>query len=128
MWVARAGAASSARRAHPTSPTMPEPYSARASRAGFAALLALVAACDRAPTMPSTERSLRPATHAASSLAPTNAAALAQLGQHVFEDRDLSLQRNQSCATCHDAAFGFTSPDVARNGAGAVVPGSVASR
>jgi cytochrome c peroxidase len=53
---------------------------------------------------------------------------LAELGARIFNDKNLSLQRNQSCASCHDAAWGFTSPNPSINGAGAVMFGSVPDR
>jgi cytochrome c peroxidase len=53
---------------------------------------------------------------------------LAQLGREIFHDVNLSLRRNQSCATCHDEAWGFSSPNTAINAAGAVMPGSVPTR
>lgn len=34
------------------------------------------------------------------------------LGKLLFEDTRLSANGNQSCASCHDAASGFTDPDV----------------
>lgn len=53
---------------------------------------------------------------------------LARLGREIFRDENLSLRRNQSCAFCHDAAWGFTSPDPNINARGAVVHGSVRTR
>ena len=53
---------------------------------------------------------------------------LTALGQATFNHVNLSLRRNQSCATCHDEAWGFTSPDVAINAGGSVMFGSVHSR
>lgn len=47
------------------------------------------------------------------------------LGKAVFFDEDLSLNRNQSCASCHDPAVGWTGPDSALNAAGAVYEGSI---
>jgi cytochrome c peroxidase len=32
---------------------------------------------------------------------------LAELGQKIFEDKDLSIRKNQSCASCHAAEWGF---------------------
>ena len=49
-----------------------------------------------------------------------------QLGKAVFFDPDLSLHQNQSCASCHDPAFGFTGPGLDVNLHGAVYEGSVA--
>lgn len=99
---------------------MGSPHTAR--RAVSAALLTLsLAACQDDPSAPATE--LTQASRASavrSSLAP--------LGKAVFNDENLSLRRNQSCASCHDAAWGFSSPNSRLNAAGAVLPGSVRDR
>jgi len=61
---------------------------------------------------------------------PTAAAKLAgltpveQLGKLLYFDTNLSKNGNQSCATCHDPAVGYTGPDSAINAHGAVYPGS----
>jgi cytochrome c peroxidase len=47
-----------------------------------------------------------------------------QLGKSLFFDKNLSKNGNQSCATCHDPAVGYTGPDSAINAHGAVYPGS----
>jgi cytochrome c peroxidase len=47
-----------------------------------------------------------------------------KLGKMLFLDKDLSLNDNQSCATCHAAEFGYTGPKGNINAAGAVYPGS----
>ncbi len=47
-----------------------------------------------------------------------------QLGKSLFFDKNLSRNGNQSCATCHDPAVGYTGPDSAINAHGAVYPGS----
>lgn len=47
------------------------------------------------------------------------------LGKALFFDTNLSANGNQSCATCHDPAVGFTGPDSTVNAHGAVYPGSV---
>jgi cytochrome c peroxidase len=49
---------------------------------------------------------------------------LEQLGKFLFFDENLSKNGNQSCATCHDPAVGYTGPDSAINAHGAVYPGS----
>ena len=49
-----------------------------------------------------------------------------QLGKSIFFDKHLSLKRNQSCASCHDPAAGWTGPDSAVNAREAVYEGSVA--
>jgi len=48
-----------------------------------------------------------------------------QLGKLVFEDTDLSVNANQSCATCHGREAGWTGPDSAINAHGTVYEGSV---
>jgi cytochrome c peroxidase len=48
-----------------------------------------------------------------------------QLGKSIFFDQDLSLNKNQSCATCHGPAVGFTGPDGTINLHGAVYEGSI---
>jgi len=47
-----------------------------------------------------------------------------RLGKMLFLDKQLSLNNNQSCATCHAAEFGFTGPKGKINEHGAVYPGS----
>jgi cytochrome c peroxidase len=47
-----------------------------------------------------------------------------QLGKALFFDQTLSKNGNQSCATCHDPAVGYTGPDSVVNAHGAVYPGS----
>lgn len=49
---------------------------------------------------------------------------LVALGKALFFDANLSANRNQSCATCHDPAVGFTGPNSNINAHGAVYPGS----
>ena len=53
---------------------------------------------------------------------------LAELGDEIFDDRNLSLRKNQACNSCHLAEWGFTGPDPAINAAGAVYAGSIPSR
>ncbi|MEO8334523.1 MAG: cytochrome c peroxidase [bacterium] len=55
-------------------------------------------------------------------------AMLAVAGARIFSDPTLSLKQNQSCATCHDMQYGFTSPNTSVNANGAVMFGSVNSR
>lgn len=52
----------------------------------------------------------------------------AQLGKSIFFDSTLSASGTQSCASCHDPAQGFTSPQSETNAAGAVVQGAIAGR
>lgn len=48
------------------------------------------------------------------------------LGKSIFFDANLSANRNQSCASCHDPNWGWSGPEPAVNAAGAVFEGSVA--
>jgi cytochrome c peroxidase len=48
-----------------------------------------------------------------------------ELGDEIFEDVDLSINNNQSCASCHDDAWGSTGPDSFINAHGAVYEGSI---
>ena len=51
-----------------------------------------------------------------------------QLGKSIFFDTHLSIEQNQSCATCHAPAAGWTGPDSSINAAGAVYEGSISGR
>ena len=55
-------------------------------------------------------------------------APIEMLGRSMFFDADLSIGRNQSCASCHGPEVGFTGPVEAFNVTGAVYEGSVAGR
>lgn len=73
---------------------------------------------------------LAAATILAAALPPaiTHAQALTpkeSLGKSIFFDANLSINRNQSCATCHAPAVGWTGPDSAVNRLGSVYEGSV---
>jgi cytochrome c peroxidase len=48
-----------------------------------------------------------------------------QLGKAIFFDTNLSLNNNQSCASCHDPAAGWTGPASSVNALGAVYEGSI---
>ena len=65
--------------------------------------------------------------HAASSTA-TELSPKEQLGKNLFFDANLSLNRNQSCGTCHAPEVGWTGPDAAINRTGAVYEASVPGR
>ena len=43
----------------------------------------------------------------------------------IFEDENLSISYNQSCATCHGSNAGWTGPDSDTNAGGAVYMGSI---
>jgi cytochrome c peroxidase len=51
-----------------------------------------------------------------------------ELGKAIFFDETLSLEGNQSCASCHGADVGFTGPISDINDGGAVYEGSKAGR
>jgi len=50
------------------------------------------------------------------------------LGKKMFFDKDLSVNKTQSCASCHEPSAGFTGPDSANNAVGAVEPGALGDR
>ena len=64
-----------------------------------------------------------PAAYAVHELTPHE-----QLGKAIFFDKKLSIKNNQSCATCHDPATGWTGPDSDINTHGAAYRGSVEVR
>ena len=51
-----------------------------------------------------------------------------ELGKAIFFDEALSINENQSCASCHDPDWGWVGPDSAINDAGSVYEGSIAGR
>ena len=51
-----------------------------------------------------------------------------QLGQLIFNDEKISINKNQSCAACHGPAVGWTGPDEHINKHGAVYEGSISGR
>lgn len=53
---------------------------------------------------------------------------LIALGRAIFFDTNLSMNRTQSCASCHAPEVGFTGPDSLLNATGAVEPGAVPTR
>ena len=48
-----------------------------------------------------------------------------ELGKAIFFDKNLSINGNQSCASCHDPAWGWTGPDSVTNAHGSVYEGSI---
>ena len=84
--------------------------------------VALLAACDAAPAGPRTV--LADAGADAAIIPDADLLPVEIVGRRIFNDRNLSVRKNQSCSNCHDVTFGFGSPNVALNGAGAVLPGS----
>jgi cytochrome c peroxidase len=97
------------------------PLQRRVTTWGFVLGAFLVTACD-APTDPK-PIPLGVATPLASVQTATFTP-LEELGLFIFNDKELSLRRNQSCSTCHDKFWGFTAPNTAVNAGGAVMPGS----
>lgn len=53
---------------------------------------------------------------------------LETLGKAIYFDQNLSINRNQACAACHDPDWGWTGPDPATNAGGAVYEGSIEGR
>jgi cytochrome c peroxidase len=51
-----------------------------------------------------------------------------ELGKSIFFDEDLSINKNQSCASCHTPEWGWTGPDSAINAGGSVYEGSIPGR
>lgn len=51
-----------------------------------------------------------------------------QLGKSIFFDENLSINGNQSCASCHAPQVGWTNPDSGINARGAVHEGSFVDR
>ena len=50
------------------------------------------------------------------------------LGKSIFFDVDLSINGNQSCASCHGLQFGWTGPLSDINKQGSVYEGSITGR
>jgi cytochrome c peroxidase len=50
------------------------------------------------------------------------------LGRSIFFDKNLSINRNQSCAVCHGPEAGWTGPLSALNATGSVYEGSIPGR
>ena len=85
------------------------------------ALLGAATACTDAPTAnhPLGQRAL---------VTPSDPAAQAALGRMIFFDQRLSVNENQSCASCHAPESGWTGPQSDVNAHGAVFEGSVPGR
>jgi cytochrome c peroxidase len=85
-------------------------------------LVTLITACDAptAATRPLPDGIDSPLT----SIGIASFTPVQELGLFIFQDKDLSLRRNQSCSTCHDRFWGFTSPNSTINAGGAVLAGS----
>ncbi|MFH1028843.1 MAG: cytochrome c peroxidase, partial [Pseudomonadota bacterium] len=48
------------------------------------------------------------------------------LGKKIYDDKDLSINSNQGCFSCHTGSVGWTGPDSLTNAHGAVMEGSIA--
>ena len=75
-----------------------------------------------------TSAAILAATAAANNGYAEDLTAIEQLGKSIFFDKNLSINNNQSCASCHDPAWGWTGPDSEVNAAGSVYEGSIAGR
>jgi cytochrome c peroxidase len=51
-----------------------------------------------------------------------------QLGERLFNDKQLSINNNQACADCHALRVGWTGPEPSINRAGSVYEGSIHGR
>jgi len=85
----------------------------------------LTLGCDRGPTDPAAEPDGMRVTGAQQVLSNFP---MTTLGKKIFFDATLSINQNQSCASCHDPNWGWTGPDPALNAAGAVYEGSIPGR
>ena len=82
-------------------------------------LIAVIAACDNGAT---------PAGPSASALGRANLdtdPGVVAVGRAIFFDDRLSVHNNQSCASCHNPAWGWTGPIASINAAGGVYEGSI---
>jgi cytochrome c peroxidase len=89
----------------------------------------LVAGCQEAPTAYDTlaEAEVGTSFNKRSGLPPFDEV-MAELGDLIFEDENLSIGRNQSCESCHTAEWGFTGPHSDVNATAAVYEGSIPGR
>jgi cytochrome c peroxidase len=85
----------------------------------------LTLGCDRGPTDPVAPPDAMQPTGIQAVLGNSP---MATLGKKIFFDATLSINQNQSCASCHDPAWGWTGPDAAINATGAVYEGSIPGR
>ena len=87
--------------------------------------VAVVPGCSDGPVAVRRDQSTMPSALPVNAL---NAANSVLLGDELFNDVDLSVHRNQSCATCHEPSEGFAA---ARSGVpvlGSAIQGSVAGK
>lgn len=99
------------------------------ARTAWVGLVGLLAGCQQDATSPTEEPVGVPsAVSADRAEAPGRIARLIRLGEAIFFDEDLSINRNQACGSCHDPEWGFSGPLEEFNAAGSVNPGSFADR
>jgi cytochrome c peroxidase len=65
---------------------------------------------------------------AVGTVAANDLTAVQQLGKSIFFDKDLSINKNESCAACHSPESGWTGPIEDINAHGAVYEGSINDR
>ena len=116
----------------PTSAARP----ARRSLATLVAMVAVLAACSDSPVAPG--KSVEPPRASVGSATPASSLGnLIQLlkdvntialGKSIFEDQNLSIRKNQSCASCHDESYGWSAPIASVQAGGGVMPGSIPGR
>jgi cytochrome c peroxidase len=85
---------------------------------GLALAVALGACADRELTTPAAPDVKKTDT-------PQPSEEVIALGRAIFFDENLSLNGNQSCASCHDPDWGWTGPNASVNAEGAVYEGSI---
>jgi cytochrome c peroxidase len=94
----------------------------RIVRVGVVGAALALAACADAPTAVKG----RAPTDAELALNPDPEVRKVQLGRAIFFDKELSLNGNQACVSCHNPDWGFSGPSSEVNAHGAVFEGSVA--
>jgi cytochrome c peroxidase len=91
-----------------------------------AVAVVLTAACTDAPTATRDLTSIYATTLARGGGPTPPSAELVALGKALYFDANLSRNRNQSCATCHQPSEGFAAPLTGTVTRGSVVQGSIA--
>jgi cytochrome c peroxidase len=93
-------------------------------------LVIALGACENAPTSlaPDGPGFNRGQTKKGGGEPPPTSHRIVELGAELFADENLSINRNQSCQTCHEPSEGFAAPLVGLPTRGSVVQGSIAGR
>ena len=89
------------------------------------ALLGVLTACIDAPQQITESEGSSYPTEMSAAVTPAD---LALLGKQLFEDPNLSVNRNQSCQTCHEPSQGFAAALRGVTSRGSVVQGSVTGK